>query len=210
MLTTGEVGWLAASIKNIENTQVGDTITHSENPALEPLPGYKRLRPMVFCGLYPIESAKYNDLRDALQKLKLNDSALEFEPETSHALGFGFRCGFLGLLHMEIIEERLEREYNLNLIATAPSVNYRVHLNSGEIIDVDNPAKMPEQNHINYIEEPYVQVSLMSPSDYIGEILEVCQSKRGTYVGINYLNEKRVNILYKLPLSEIVYDFLIK
>lgn len=206
-LSVGDVGYLAASIKNVGDTRVGDTITNAKNGATEPLPGYRRLNPMVYCGLYPIDSAKFNDLREALEKLELNDSALQFEPETSQALGFGFRCGFLGLLHMEIIQERIEREFNIDLITTAPSVIYEVTMTDGEVVKVDNPSNMPEPQKIEKIEEPYVKATMMSPNDYVGAIMEICQNKRGNFINMQYLDEKRVSIIYEIPLSEIVYDF---
>ncbi|WP_026676363.1 translation elongation factor 4 [Fictibacillus gelatini] len=206
-LTVGDVGFLTASIKNVSDTQVGDTITSSKNPATEPLPGYRKMNPMVYCGLYPVDTAKYNDLREALERLVLNDSALQYEPETSQALGFGFRCGFLGLLHMEIIQERIEREFNIELIATAPSVIYKVNLTSGEDIIVDNPANMPESQLIQRVEEPYVKASIMTPNDYVGTIMEICQKKRGNFLTMDYLENNRVNVIYEIPLSEIVYDF---
>ncbi|MDR7072808.1 translation elongation factor 4 [Fictibacillus barbaricus] len=206
-LTVGDVGYLTASIKNVGDTQVGDTITSSVKGATEPLPGYRKMNPMVYCGLYPVDTAKYNDLREALERLVLNDSALQFEPETSQALGFGFRCGFLGLLHMEIIQERIEREFNIDLIATAPSVIYNVTLTDGEKIVVDNPANMPEAQRISVVEEPYVKASIMTPNDYVGTIMEICQKKRGIFLTMDYLENNRVNVLYEIPLSEIVYDF---
>ncbi|MGI2731029.1 elongation factor 4 [Bacillus cytotoxicus] len=206
-LTVGDVGFLAASIKNVGDTRVGDTITHAKRPAAEPLPGYRKLNPMVFCGLYPIDTARYNDLREALEKLQLNDSALEFEPETSQALGFGFRCGFLGLLHMEIIQERIEREFKIDLITTAPSVIYKVYLTNGEEIVVDNPSNMPDPQSIDRVEEPYVKASIMVPNDYVGAVMEICQGKRGTFIDMQYLDETRVTLTYEIPLSEIVYDF---
>jgi GTP-binding protein LepA len=206
-LTVGDVGYLTASIKNVSDTRVGDTITNAVNGATEPLPGYRKLNPMVFCGMYPIDSSKYNDLREALEKLQLNDSALQFEPETSQALGFGFRCGFLGLLHMEIIQERIEREFNIDLITTAPSVIYKVYLTSGEEISVDNPSNMPDPQKIDRIEEPYVKATIMVPNDYVGPIMELCQNKRGIFVDMQYIDENRVSIIYEIPLSEIVYDF---
>ena len=206
-LTVGDVGFLAASIKNVGDTRVGDTITHAKRPAAEPLPGYRKLNPMVFCGLYPIDSARYNDLRDALEKLELNDSALEFEPETSQALGFGFRCGFLGLLHMEIIQERIEREFKIDLITTAPSVIYKVYLTSGEDLIVDNPSNMPDPQSIDRVEEPFVKATIMVPNDYVGAVMEICQGKRGTFLDMQYLDETRVTLTYEIPLSEIVYDF---
>lgn len=206
-LTVGDVGFLAASIKNVGDTRVGDTITHAKRPAAEPLAGYRKLNPMVFCGLYPIDSARYNDLRDALEKLELNDSALEFEPETSQALGFGFRCGFLGLLHMEIIQERIEREFKIDLITTAPSVIYKVYLTSGEDMIVDNPSNMPDPQSIDRVEEPFVKAAIMVPNDYVGAVMEICQGKRGTFIDMQYLDETRVTLTYEIPLSEIVYDF---
>ena len=209
-LTVGEVGYLCASIKNIEDVKVGDTITLSSNPALEPLEGYKPMKPMVFCGVYPIESSRYPDLREALEKLKLNDASLQFEPETSQALGFGFRCGFLGLLHMEIIEERIEREFGIELIATSPSVVYEIELTDRTIIEIDSPAKMPDRQKIAQIKEPYIKTNIFVPSNYIGSIMELCQNKRGNYISMEYLDTTRVNIHYELPLSEIVYDFFDK
>ena len=206
-LVAGEVGWISASIKNIQDVSVGDTITLAKKPTEEPLPGYKKQKPVVFSGIYPIDSSKYNDLREALEKLQLSDSSLEFEPETSQALGFGFRCGFLGLLHMEIIQERLEREYNLELIATAPSVVYEVIKTNGEVISVENPTKLPEPQVIDQILEPYVKANIMVPTDYVGNIMDLCQKKRGTYINMNYLDETRVNIEYEMPLGEIVFDF---
>lgn len=206
-LKAGEVGFLSAAIKSIENVKVGDTITLSDDPAKEALPGYKPMKPMVFCGLYPIESSKYPELREALEKLKLNDAALEFEPETSKALGFGFRCGFLGLLHMEIMEERIEREFKIDLIATSPSVIYDVELTDRSHIMVDSPVKMPDRARINQISEPYIRTNIFVPAEYIGSIMELCQDKRGNYVSMEYLDQTRVNIHYDIPLSEIVYDF---
>ncbi|MGM9968400.1 MULTISPECIES: translation elongation factor 4 [unclassified Rummeliibacillus] len=206
-LTVGDVGYLTASIKNVGDTRVGDTITFAENPASEALPGYRKLNPMVYCGLYPIDTARYNDLRDALEKLELNDSALQYEPETSQALGFGFRCGFLGLLHMEIIQERIEREFNIDLITTAPSVIYHVHMTDGEEVKVDNPSMMPEPQKIDRVEEPYVKANIMVPNDYVGAVMEICQRKRGNFLTMDYIDTTRVNIFYEIPLSEIVYDF---
>ena len=206
-LTVGDVGFLTASIKNVKDTRVGDTITSAENPAKEALPGYRRMNPMVYCGLYPVDSAKFNDLRDALEKLELNDSSLQYEPETSQALGFGFRCGFLGLLHMEIIQERLEREFNIDLITTAPSVIYKAKLTDGSEVTVDNPANLPEPQKIEYIEEPYVRASIMVPNDYVGAVMEIAQAKRGDFIDMQYLDDIRVNVIYEIPLSEIVYDF---
>ncbi len=209
-LTTGEVGYLCASIKKIQDVKVGDTITLEKDPSNEPLPGYKPMKPMVFCGLYPIESNKFPDLREALEKLKLNDASLEFEPETSQALGFGFRCGFLGLLHMEIIEERIEREFGIDLIATSPSVVYEVEMTDKSIVYVDSPAKMTERQKIKEIKEPYIKTNIFVPSEYIGPIMELCQNKRGNYVSMEYIDTTRVNIHYEIPLSEIVYDFFDK
>lgn len=206
-LTVGDVGYLTASIKNVGDTRVGDTITFAHNPAPEALPGYRKLNPMVYCGLYPIDTARYNDLREALEKLELNDSALQYEPETSQALGFGFRCGFLGLLHMEIIQERIEREFNIDLITTAPSVIYHVHMTDGEEVRVDNPSMMPEPQKIDRIEEPYVKANIMVPNDYVGAVMEICQRKRGNFLTMDYIDTTRVNIFYEIPLSEIVYDF---
>lgn len=206
-LSAGEVGYLAAGVKNVQDMHVGDTITSAKLPADEPLPGYRRVRPMVFCGLYPIESSQYEDLRDALTKLRLNDASLVFEPETSVALGFGFRCGFLGLLHMDIIQERLEREFDLNLITTAPSVVYQVQMTSGERIEVDSPSKLPPTSKIQAIEEPYVQATVIVPADYIGPVMELCQERRGEYKDMEYLSESRVRLVYNLPLSEILLDF---
>ena len=209
-LVAGEVGIIYASMKSISDVKVGDTITHTDNPANERLIGYKPMKPMVFCGLYPIETSKYPDLRDALEKLKLNDASLEFEPETSKALGFGFRCGFLGLLHMEIIEERIEREFGIELIATSPSVIYDIELTDGSNIKIDSPVKMPEKVKIKDIKEPYIRTNIFVPSEYIGPIMELCQDKRGNYVSMEYLDQTRVNIHYEIPLSEIVYDFFDK
>ncbi len=209
-LVAGEVGYICGSIKSISDIKVGDTITLEKNPADEKLPGYKPMKPMVFCGLYPVESNRYTDLREALEKLKLNDAALEFIPETSEALGFGFRCGFLGLLHMEIIEERIEREFNIDLIATSPSVIYKVTKTDGEIINIDSPSKMPDRQNIKVIEEPYIKTNIYVPTEYIGPIMELCQNKRGNYISMEYINTERVNIHYEIPLSEIVYDFFDK
>lgn len=206
-LGVGDVGYFVASIKNVRDTRVGDTVTDAKNPTAEPLPGYRKINPMVFCGLYPIDSSDYNDLREALEKLELNDASLTYEPETSSALGFGFRCGFLGLLHMEIVQERIEREFNIPILTTAPSVVYRVTLTNGEQIEIDNPSKMPEQGKIEYIEEPFVKASIMVPNDYVGAIMELCQAKRGEFVNMEYLDTNRVMLVYQLPLSEIVYDF---
>lgn len=210
VLEAGEVGYLCASIKSIEDVKVGDTITLKDTPANEPLAGYKPMKPMVFCGIYPVESSRYPELREALEKLKLNDASLQFEPETSQALGFGFRCGFLGLLHMEIIEERIEREFNIDLIATSPSVVYEVELTDRSLVMVDSPAKMPERQRIATIKEPYIKTNIFVPSTYIGPIMELCQNKRGNYISMEYLDTTRVNIHYELPLSEIVYDFFDK
>lgn len=209
-LTVGDVGYLAAQIKSFKDIHVGDTITHAERPAKDPLPGYRRLNPMVYCGFYPVDAAKFDDLRDALEKLQLNDSSLIFEPETSQALGFGFRCGFLGLLHMDIVQERLEREFNLDLIATAPSVIYKIELTDGSVMELENPAKMPEVQKIKEIYEPFVRATIITPSDYIGTIMELCQRKRGTFVNMQYIDQNRVNIHYDIPLAEIIYDFFDK
>ena len=209
-LSSGEVGYLTASIKSISDVKVGDTITNASNPVLEPLPGYKEIKPFVYCGIYPIDSKKYEDLKEALLKLKLNDASLEYQPEVSKALGFGFRCGFLGLLHMDITKERIEREFKIDLIATSPSVIYEVVLNSGEIIYVDSPNKLPDRGSIKGIKEPYIKASIFVPSNYIGSVMELCQNKRGTYIGLEYIDKTRVNIHYELPLSEIVYDFFNK
>ena len=206
-LVTGEVGYLCASIKDISDIKVGDTITLESNPAQNTLPGYKPMKPMVFSGIYPIETSKYPDLREALEKLKLNDASLEFTPETSKALGFGFRCGFLGLLHLEIIKERIEREFNINLIVTSPSVIYEVELTDNTIINIDSPSKMPDKVRIKDIKEPYIKTSIFVPSTYIGPIMELCQDKRGNYISMEYIDKTRVNIHYEIPLSEIVYDF---
>ncbi len=209
-LVAGEVGFICASIKSISDVKVGDTITLAANPSLEVLPGYKPMKPMVFCGLYPIESSKFPDLREALEKLKLNDASLEFEPETSKALGFGFRCGFLGLLHMDIIETRIEREFNIDLIATSPSVIYEIELTDNTKISIDSPVKMPERQRIKTISEPYIRTNIFVPSSYIGPIMELCQDKRGNYISMEYIDQTRVNIHYEIPLSEIVYDFFDK
>lgn len=206
-LTVGDVGYLTASIKNVGDTRVGDTVTFAKRPATEALAGYRRLNPMVYCGLYPIDTAKYNDLRDALEKLELNDSALQYEPETSQALGFGFRCGFLGLLHMEIIQERIEREFNIDLITTAPSVIYDVNMTDGSSVKVDNPSMMPDPQKIDRVEEPYVKATIMVPNDYVGAVMELCQIKRGNFMTMDYIDTTRVSIIYEMPLSEIVYDF---
>jgi GTP-binding protein LepA len=206
-LTVGDVGFITASIKSVKDTRVGDTITLANRPASEPLPGYRKVNPMVFAGLYPVDTSEYNDLRDALEKLQLNDAALQFEPESSQALGFGFRCGFLGLLHMEIIQERIEREFKINLITTAPSVVYKVVKTDGTELTIDNPSMMPEQGKIDYIEEPYVKATIMVPNEYVGAVMELCQSKRGEYKDMSYLDTSRVQITYEVPLAEIVYDF---
>lgn len=206
-LVTGEVGYLAAAIKTVSDVHVGDTITNAENQALEPLPGYRKLNSMVFCGLYPVNAQDYQDLKDSLEKLKLNDASLQFENETSQALGFGFRCGFLGLLHMDVIQERLEREYHLNLVATAPSVVYHVYLTDHTMITLDNPSKLPDIQRVERIEEPYVLATIMTPQDYIGPLMELCQQKRGIYVDLKYIDDNRMNLIYKLPLAEIVYNF---
>lgn len=207
VLNVGEVGYLVAGVKNVKDTRVGDTITEAERPASEPLPGYRRANPMVFCGLYPVESGDYEALRDSLEKLNLNDAALTYEPETSVALGFGFRCGFLGLLHMEIIQERLEREYQLTLITTAPSVLYRVILQNGATDIIDNPARLPNSAEIASVEEPYVTARVIVPNQYVGQVMELCQEKRGTFLNMEYLEATRVIIIYEMPLSEIVFDF---
>ena len=209
-LSCGSVGCIAASIKNVADCHVGDTVTLANNPATEPLPGYRKAVSMVYCGLYPTESKDYENLRDALEKLQLNDAALEYEAETSLALGFGFRCGFLGLLHMDVIQERLEREYNLTLITTAPSVNYKVYKTNGEMLEVDNPAKLPPPTEIDYIEEPYVKATTIVPKDFVGTIMELSQDKRGEYQSMEYLDETRVSVVYHLPLSEIIYDYFDK
>ena len=206
-LEAGMVGYMTASIKNVRDTRVGDTITHKKNPAKEALPGYKKVNPMVYCGVYPADGRKYPDLRDALEKLQLNDASLQYEPETSLALGFGFRCGFLGLLHLEIIQERLEREYNLDLVTTAPGVVYRVHKTDGEMIELTNPANMPDPSEIDYMEEPVVDAEIMVTSEYVGAIMDLCQERRGKYVSMEYMEETRALIKYVLPLNEIIYDF---
>ncbi len=206
-LTAGMVGYMTASIKNLKDTRVGDTITDADRPCDEALPGYKKVNPMVYCGLYPADGAKYPDLRDALEKLQLNDASLQFEPETSIALGFGFRCGFLGLLHLEIIQERLEREYNLDLVTTAPSVIYKVHKTNGEVIDLTNPTNMPDPSEIEYMEEPVVSAEIMVTTEFIGPIMELCQERRGVYLGMDYMESTRALLKYELPLNEIIYDF---
>ncbi|CAH0230693.1 translation elongation factor 4 [Peribacillus sp. NPDC101481] len=206
-LNVGDVGFLTAAIKNVGDTTVGDTITSAVNSATEPLPGYRKMNPMVYCGLYPIDASKFNDLRDALEKLELNDSALQFEAESSQALGFGFRCGFLGLLHMEIIQERIEREFKIDLITTAPSVIYDVVQTDGTVLKVDNPSNMPDAQKIERVEEPYVKATMMAPTEFVGAIMEICQNKRGNFIDMEYIDETRVSIHYEIPLSEIVYDF---
>ena len=206
-LSAGMVGYITASLKNVKDTRVGDTVTIADRPAEEPLPGYKKVNPMVYCGLYPADGAKYPDLRDALEKLQLNDAALSYEPETSVALGFGFRCGFLGLLHLEIVQERLEREYNLDLVTTAPSVVYKVHKSDGECIELTNPSNLPDPSEIEYMEEPYVAAEIMVTSDYIGSIMDLCQERRGIYKSMEYMEETRAVLKYDLPLNEIIYDF---
>ena len=206
-LTAGTVGYITASIKNVKDTAVGDTITDASNPCANPLPGYKKVNSMVYCGMYPADAAKYTDLRDALEKLQLNDASLHFEPETSIALGFGFRCGFLGLLHLEIIQERLEREYNLDLVTTAPGVIYRVHKNDGEMIELTNPSNLPDPTEIAYMEEPIVTAEIMVTSEFIGAIMGLCQERRGVYLGMEYMEETRAVLRYELPLNEIIYDF---
>lgn len=206
-LTAGEVGYIAASIKSLSDIRVGDTITLQNNKAQEPLPGYKKVNPMVYCGIYPMDGSDYENLKVALEKLQLNDAALEYEPETSGALGFGFRCGFLGLLHLEIIEERLDREFDLSLITTSPSVIYRVHKTDGEVIELYNPSDLPPQTEISYIEEPMVTAEILTPKEYVGNIMDICQNRRGIYVDMKYLDENRVTLIYELPLNEIIYDF---
>ena len=210
VLATGDVGYIAASIKTVADTRVGDTITLADNPASEALSGYKQMNPMVFAGLYPIESNKYNDLREALEKLQLNDASLQFEPETSQALGFGFRCGFLGLLHMDVIQERLEREFNIDLIMTAPSVVYHVNTTDGDMLEVSNPSEFPDPTKVDSIEEPYVKAQIMVPQEYVGAVMELAQRKRGDFVTMDYIDDNRVNIIYQIPLAEIVFDFFDK
>ena len=210
VLATGDVGYIAASIKTVADTRVGDTITLADNPASEALAGYKQMNPMVFAGLYPIESNKYNDLREALEKLQLNDASLQFEPETSQALGFGFRCGFLGLLHMDVIQERLEREFNIDLIMTAPSVVYHVHTTDGDMLEVSNPSEFPDPTKVDSIEEPYVKAQIMVPQEYVGAVMELAQRKRGDFVTMDYIDDNRVNVIYQIPLAEIVFDFFDK
>ncbi len=206
-LTAGEVGYITASIKTVRDTQVGDTVTIADRPASAPLPGYKKVNPMVYCGIYPADGAHYSDLRDAMEKLQLNDAALSYEPETSAALGFGFRCGFLGLLHMEIIQERLEREYNLDIITTAPSVIYKFKLTSGETVYIDNPTNYPSPTSIEYAEEPMVSAHIFSPTEHVGAVMDLCQERRGTFIDMTYLDQGRTNIHYEMPLNEIIYDF---
>ena len=206
-LEAGEVGYIAASIKNLSDIRVGDTITLKSSPAEEPLPGYKKVNPMVYCGLYPMDGSDYENLKVALEKLKLNDAALEYEAETSNALGFGFRCGFLGLLHLEIIEERLEREFDLSLITTSPSVIYKVYKTDGTMLELYNPSDLPVPNEISYMEEPYVTAEILTPKEYVGNIMEICQNRRGNYIDMKYLDENRVNLIYEMPLNEIIYDF---
>ena len=206
-LSAGMVGYITGSIKNVKDTRVGDTVTNRDNPCAEPLPGYKKVQSMVYCGLYPADGAKYPDLRDALEKLQLNDASLQFEPETSIALGFGFRCGFLGLLHLEIIQERLEREYNLDLVTTAPGVIYRVHKTNGEMIELTNPSNLPDPSEIEYMEEPMVSAEIMVTTEFIGSIMDLCQERRGIYLGMEYIEETRALLKYDLPLNEIIYDF---
>ena len=206
-LSAGMVGYITASIKNVKDTRVGDTVTDNDNPCAEPLPGYKKVNPMVYCGLYPADGAKYQDLREALEKLQLNDASLQFEPETSIALGFGFRCGFLGLLHLEIIQERLEREYNLDLVTTAPGVIYKVHKTNGEVIDLTNPSNMPDPSEIEYMEEPMVSAEIMVTTEFVGPIMKLCQERRGIYNGMEYIEQTRALLKYDLPLNEIIYDF---
>ena len=209
-LSAGEVGYLCASIKSIRDISVGDTITSAEKPAEEPLKGYRKMLPMVYCGLYPTDNAKYDDLRDALEKLQLNDSALVYEPESSKALGFGFRCGFLGLLHMDVVEERLEREYGMNLIATAPSVVYKVFLTDRTVTEIDNPSLLPDASLIDHLEEPYVRASIMVPNDYIGAVMELAQDKRGIYKEMIYIDDNRNQLIYEMPLSEVIFEFFDK
>ncbi len=206
-LSAGMVGYITASLKNVKDTRVGDTITNATSPCAQALPGYKKVNPMVYCGLYPADGAKYPDLRDALEKLQLNDAALQFEPETSIALGFGFRCGFLGLLHLEIIQERLEREFNLDLVTTAPGVVYKVHKTDGTVLELTNPSNLPEPTEIEFMEEPMVSAEIMVTSEYIGAIMDLCQERRGVYIGMEYMEETRALIKYDLPLNEIIYDF---
>ena len=207
VLEAGEVGYIAASIKNLSDIRVGDTITLRNSPAEKPLPGYKKVNPMVYCGLYPIDGSDYENLKVALEKLKLNDAALEYEPETSTALGFGFRCGFLGLLHLEIIEERLDREFDLGLITTSPSVIYKIHKTDGQVLELYNPSDLPAQNEISFMEEPFVEAQILTPKEFVGNIMEICQNRRGIYKDMKYLDENRVTLIYEMPLNEIIYDF---
>lgn len=206
-LSAGSVGYITASLKNVKDSRVGDTVTDAKNPCKEALPGYKKVNPMVYCGMYPADGAKYPDLRDALEKLQLNDAALQFEPETSIALGFGYRCGFLGLLHLEIIQERLEREYNLDIVTTAPSVIYKVHKTDGTVMDITNPSNLPEPTHIQFMEEPIVRAEIMVTTEFVGSIMSLCQERRGVYLGMEYMEETRALLKYELPLNEIIYDF---
>lgn len=206
-LTAGMVGYITAAIKTVKDVNVGDTVTESTRPCAEALPGYKKTNPMVYCGLYPADGAKYQDLRDALEKLQLNDAALSYEPETSAALGFGFRCGFLGLLHLDVVQERLEREYGLDLITTAPGVVYKVHLTDGTEFDLTNPSNLPDVSSIAYMEEPIVKAEIMTTSEYVGTIMELCQERRGIYEGVDYIEQTRALVKYELPLNEIIYDF---
>ncbi len=207
VLSAGMVGYLAAGIKNVRDTRIGDTVTHDANPCAQPLPGYKKVNPMVYCGLYPADSARYSDLREALEKLQINDASLQYEPETSLALGFGFRCGFLGLLHLEIIQERLEREFHLDLVTTAPGVIYKVHKTNGEVMDLTNPSNLPDPSEIEYMEEPFVSAEIMVSSEYVGAIMKLCQERRGVYISMEYMEETRALIRYDMPLNEIIYDF---
>ncbi len=206
-LTAGMVGYITASIKNVRDTRVGDTVTDAERPCAEPLPGYKKVNPMVYCGMYPADGAHYADLRDALEKLQLNDASLQYEPETSVALGFGFRCGFLGLLHLEIIQERLEREYDLDIVTTAPGVIYKVHKTDGTVMDLTNPSNLPDPSEIDYMEEPVVSAEIMVTTEFVGPIMELCQQRRGVYLGMEYMETTRALLKYELPLNEIIYDF---
>ncbi len=209
-LEAGEVGWIAASIKTVRDVQVGDTITTKNNQAKQVLTGYKKLNPMVYCGIYPVDTAKYKDLKEALEKISLSDASLVYEPESSQSLGFGFRCGFLGLLHMDVIQERLEREYDLTLIATAPSVVYKVTQTNNEIIEIDNPAFLPDPQKIKFIQEPFVKVTIMTPDQYLGDLMSLCQDKRGIYINIEYVDDTRRTLIYEMPLNEIVFDFFNK
>ena len=207
VLSAGDVGYIAASIKTVSDTRVGDTLTDADNPCSDPFPGYKQVQPMVYCGIYPADGSKYNDLKEALEKLKLNDASLTYEPDSSVALGFGFRAGFLGLLHMEIIQERLEREFDLDLVTTQPSVSYKVYTVTGEVLDVDNPTKLPPAVSIEHMEEPIVTAHIFSPPDYVGAIMDLCIEKRGVYLDMTYIDAKRVRLEFELPLNEIIYDF---